>query len=98
MNGTKKGWVLSAHFANEQIDLQAELARGHVYDHGVSAWYVQAALPLAESWHVTSRFEGMVTDVAQRNDDAYREERWMVGVGAGLNLSSFSRSERACSS
>ena len=82
---TKKGWVLSAHFANEQIDLQAEVARGHVYDHGVSAWYVQAALPLAESWHVTARFEGMVTDVAERKDDAYREERGTVGLAYSIN-------------
>ena len=55
---TKYGWALSARFADGRLDLQAELARSFVLDHGVSAWYVQAAhtlTPTDKPWRVSNK-------------------------------------------
>ena len=82
---TKYGWVMSARFAGERLDLQAELARGFVFDHGVSAWYAQAAYTLDANWRAVARIDQAVTDTAQSSDDAYRERRLTLGLAYTIN-------------
>ena len=82
---TKYGWALSARFVGERLDLQAELARGFVFDHGASAWYAQAAYTLDASWQAVARIEQAVTDTAQSSDDAYRERRLTLGLAYTIN-------------
>ena len=82
---TKYGWVISARFAGERLDLQAELARGFAFDHGVSAWYAQAAYTLDADWQAVARIEQAVTDTAQSSDDAYRERRLTLGLAYTIN-------------
>lgn len=81
----KYGWAVSARFAGERLDLQAELARGFAFDHGVSAWYAQAAYTLDANWQAMARIEQAVTDTAQSSDDAYRERRLTLGLAYTIN-------------
>ena len=82
---TKHGWAISARFAGERLDLQAELARGFALDHGVSAQYAQAAYTLDANWQAVARIDQSVTDTAQSSDDAYRERRLTLGLAYTIN-------------
>ncbi len=78
----KRAWAVAVHYLPGQghVDVQAELARGFLYDHRVSTWYVQAAVPLADHWKAAARFERIVTDTSQRGDDAFQERRLVLGI------------------
>lgn len=82
---SKRSWALSARYQGDRVDLQAEYGRGFIYTRDVSTWYLQAAVPLAEQWKAVTRIEEMVTDLAQSNDDAYREQRVIVGLAYAIN-------------
>ena len=77
---TKRGWAASARYKQDAVDLQAEVARGFLYERRVATWYLQAAHDVGERWETFARIEGVVTDTAQRGDDAFQEQRWAVGA------------------
>lgn len=81
----KRGWAASARYKQEAVDLQAEVARGFLYERQVATWYLQAAHDMGERWQTFARIERIVTDTAQRGDDAFQEQRW--AVGAAYNIS-----------
>jgi hypothetical protein len=83
--GSKRGWAASARYRHDAVDLQAELARGFLYQRRVSTWYLQAARDLGERWQAFARLERIVTDTAQGGDDAFREQRWAVGAAYRIN-------------
>lgn len=83
--GSKRGWAASARYRHEAVDLQAEVARGFLYERRVSTWYLQAAHDVGERWQAFVRLERIVTDTAQRGDDAFQEQRWAVGTAYRIN-------------
>lgn len=83
----KRAWAVGLRYVQDHVDVQAELARGFLYDHSVTTAYVQAAVPLARHWTAAARLERVVTDTSQRGDDAFQEKRLVFGVGYAINES-----------
>lgn len=81
----KRARAVGLRYVQDHIDVQAELARGFLYDHRVSTWYVQAAIPLADHWKAAARIERIVTDTRQRGDDAFQEQRLVLGIAYTIN-------------
>ena len=88
----KRGWAASARYVRDAIDLQAEVARGRLYERSVSTWYLQGALELSERWQAVTRLEHITTDTARRGEDAFGERRliaglaWRISPNFGLRL------------
>ena len=81
----KRAWAVGVRYLQDHIDVQAELARGFLYDRSVRTAYVQAAVPLAPRWTAAARFEQIVTDTSERGEDAHQEKRLVLGVGYAIN-------------
>jgi len=77
---SKRGWAASARYSHDGVDLEAEVARGSLYERQVSTWYLQAARDVGERWQAFARLERIVTDLSQAGDDAFQEQRWAVGA------------------
>ena len=82
---SKRGWAASARYRYEAVDIQAELARGFLYERRVATWYLQAAHDVGERWQTFVRIERIDTDTARRGDDAFQEQRWALGAAYRIN-------------
>jgi predicted porin len=84
---TKKAWVLSADYANNNWDLKAEYAN---LDNGLEStkaktYYVQAGYTFAEKWTPYVRYDYITTDKTQSSDPSFYQKTTSLGVGYKVN-------------
>lgn len=81
----KRAAALSLRWQRDPWDLQAEAAHSLHYDHRIQTQYVQGSWQFDPRWELMVRAERVVTDTAQRHDDAFRERQWVLGLAWRLN-------------
>lgn len=77
--------IASIGYLNDAWDVKAEYGLHRFMGVKSSAWYVQGAYALSESWKPYVRYDSAVTDRSQRSDPSFAQTTWVAGIGYRVN-------------
>lgn len=81
----KRATALSLRWERGPWEVQAETSRAWRYDDAIRAHYLQGSWQPLDAWELMARIERAVTDNAQSGNDAFRENRKVLGLAWRFN-------------
>lgn len=81
--------ILSADYKTDRWDVKAEYGLSKMGGNKRTAWYVQAAYALNDTWQPYARYDNMVANADLGSDPAYHQKSFVLGLNYTLltNLS-----------